>query len=257
MIFVKPTKNFTGVTIEGDYEDFSNLVDSIYRMTEEEKSYKDAYEGIKLVLLTLCYEIRHASYGDREVLLKDNVVSKSVYDYHNIKNCNDNIYYSVNILFPMAIFLATSIPELYLASRKFYGKKSRRKNKPENFPSYLYSDYIRDKVNLDTLCAGIWQALGKVIGDEQLEEIIRLIENTDEDYSEYNIHYVDRCSLELINTAVEKREKKLNNIAKRLIVKNQQYYDYEDEFKHWAKHYNVNLYSLTDPKVVFPEEIIW
>lgn len=31
------------------------------------------------------------------------------------------------------------------------------------------TDYIRDTANLSVLCAGIWQALGEVIGDEETE----------------------------------------------------------------------------------------
>ncbi len=257
MIIIEPTKNLTGITIQGDLEDLSNLVDSIYRLTTEDRFENDPHYGVKLVLLSACYDIRHASYGDRDVALKENVISNDVYRFHKIKGCNKNIYYSVNILFPTAIFLAASIPQLYLSSAGFYGKKSRRKNKPEYFPSFLYTDYIKDKANLDVLCAGIWQALGQVIGDDQLQEIIRLLEKTDEGYEDYNTHYIDRCIAELLVTDVEKRNKKLKNIARRLIVKAKEYYNLEDEYKYWAKHYNTTIYELSDPALKFSEEIEW
>ncbi|MFL8888067.1 DUF6904 family protein [Helcococcus kunzii] len=50
-----------------DYHDFYDLVDSIYRITTEEEDIIDPYYGVKLMLLGLCYDIRHASMGDREV----------------------------------------------------------------------------------------------------------------------------------------------------------------------------------------------
>ena len=33
MIYVKATKHLTGVTIQGDLDDFNDLVSAIYRMT--------------------------------------------------------------------------------------------------------------------------------------------------------------------------------------------------------------------------------
>ena len=161
MIIIKPTKNLTGITIQGDIEDLSNLVDSIYRLTTEDRFNKDLHYGVKCVLLSTCYDIRHAYYGDRDTVLIDNAISKDVYKLHNIKGCNKNIYYSVNILFPIALFLAASIPQLYFRQQDFMVKK-QKKNKPEHFPSLLYTDYIKDKANLDVLCAGIWQALGQL-----------------------------------------------------------------------------------------------
>lgn len=257
MIIIKPTKNLTGITIQGDIEDLSNLVDSIYRLTTEDRFNKDLHYGVKCVLLSTCYDIRHAYYGDRDTVLIDNAISKDVYKLHNIKGCNKNIYYSVNILFPIALFLAASIPQLYFSSAGFYGKKSRRKNKPEHFPSFLYTDYIKDKANLDVLCAGIWQALGQVIGDDQLQEIIRLLEKTDESYFDYNIHFIDRCSSELLVTDVEKRNKKLKSIARRLIVKSKEYYNLEEEYKYWANYYNTTIYELSDSGGIFYDEIEW
>ena len=34
MITARPTEHLTGIIIEGEYEDFDELVDGIYRMTE-------------------------------------------------------------------------------------------------------------------------------------------------------------------------------------------------------------------------------
>lgn len=50
------------------------LTDSIYRMTGFEERYDDFYWGVKNRLLAVCYDIRHAYMGDREVKLVDNGV---------------------------------------------------------------------------------------------------------------------------------------------------------------------------------------
>lgn len=39
MISAKPTENLVGIIIEGDYEDFYEIVESIHRMTGFEENY--------------------------------------------------------------------------------------------------------------------------------------------------------------------------------------------------------------------------
>ena len=60
MITARPTEHLTGIIIEGEYEDFYELVDGIYRMTGLEEDYDDLYWSVKNRLLGLCYDIRHA-----------------------------------------------------------------------------------------------------------------------------------------------------------------------------------------------------
>ena len=74
MISAKPTENFAGITIEGDHDDFYEIMESIYRMTGIEDSYDDYYWSVKNRLLGVCYDIRHAFMGDRAIKLVDNGV---------------------------------------------------------------------------------------------------------------------------------------------------------------------------------------
>ena len=67
MISAKATENLTGITLEGDYDDLHEIVKSIYRMTGLEEDYEDDYWSVKNRLLGVCYDIRHAFMGDREV----------------------------------------------------------------------------------------------------------------------------------------------------------------------------------------------
>ena len=49
----------------------------------------------------------------------------------------------------------------------YYGGRGRCGS--EALMPLKFADYIRDTANLSVLCAGIWQALGEVIGDEETE----------------------------------------------------------------------------------------
>lgn len=257
MISVRPTKNLTGITIRGDYFDFYELVDSIYRVSEINDDTTDIYFGVKNRLLGLCYEIRHAYMGGRDIILEENGMSKEIMKWHNMITPMQNVYYSVNILFPEAIFIAASVSKIFIFSSLYYGPRAKIRVQDKCLPSFLYSDYIRDKANLKVLFAGIWQALGEVIGDEELEKIIRLIERTDECYMNYATHYIDKCNIELIKTDFKKRKDKLRNIAKRVVRRSNQYNKMEDDLKYWAKEYNTTIYDLSFPDFEYPEDIEW
>lgn len=258
MISIKPTENLTGVTIQGDFYDFYELVDTIHRMfTSEEDDRSDSYYGVKNRMLGICYDIRHAYMGDREVVLKDNAMSKELMKWHKIKTSMQNVYYSVNLLFPEAIFVAVSASHAFLEASSEYGKRGRAKEEKGGLPAFLYSDYIRDRANIEVFCAGIWQALGEAIGDEELEKLIRFMLRSYEDYRNYATHYIDKCNIELINTPLEKRKSKLKSIAKRMIKKPDAYYNMKDDLDYWAKYYNTSIYELRLPELEYPEVIEW
>lgn len=257
MLKVKPTEHLTGVTIQGDFNDFFELVDSIHRITGLDEDPTEMYYGVKNRLLGICYEIRHAFMGDRDIVLEDNGMCDDIMKWHEMITPTKNVYYSVNVLFPEAVFMATSVPKMYLFSSIYYGIYGKRISTKYNLPPIPYSDYIRDKANLEVLCAGVWQALGEVIGDEELEKLFQLMQKTDESYMYYVTHYVDKCNIELLKTDVEKRKDKLRNIAKRIVKKPQAYINMEESLRYWAKEYNTSIYELEDMRIEYPEDFEW
>ncbi len=86
MIYAKPTENLTGICLEGEYLDFYEIVESIYRMTGLEDDYYDPYWGVKNRLLGMCYDIRHAYQGDREVTFVDNGVNDALEKWHEVNS---------------------------------------------------------------------------------------------------------------------------------------------------------------------------
>ena len=110
MITAKPTEHLTGILLEGEFNDFYELVDSIYRITGLEDDYKDMYWSVKNRLLGLCYEVRHAYQGDRNVKLVDNGVHDEMMKWHSMVMPKQNVHFSVEVLFPEALFVAFAVP---------------------------------------------------------------------------------------------------------------------------------------------------
>lgn len=258
MISAMPTKNLTGITLEGDFEDFYEIVESIYRMTDPDIVYEDNYWSIQNRLLGLCYDIRHAYMGDRDVKLVGNGVNDEMMKWHSMILPRQEVHYSLNVVFPEAVFVALSVPELYMWSRHNYGRRTKKQEEKAMFPAQKYSNYIRDKAVLDTLSSVILGALSDVIGDDQLEKLLRFRENLLEDvFSDYAVQYVDKCSLEYIKTAPEKRSDKLRNIAKRIIQKPTGYQNMQRDMEYAAREYGCSIHEVYDSSLEYPEEIEW
>ncbi len=255
MLQTKPTEHLMGVTIQGDYNDFSDLVDSIYSMTGLEVDPSHYYYGVKNRLLGLCYEIRHAFMGDREIVLQDNGMNSDKMKWHEMITPTSNVYYSVNVLFPEAIFVAAAVPKMCNLSWGKYGSNAKRAELDTSPVPYV--NYLRDQANLNVLSAGIWQALAEAIGNDEFEKIHRLYERTDELFINYVTHFIDKCNIELYKTEVDKRKDKLKNIAKRIVRKPQAYISMEQDLRYYAIEYKTSIYELHDPKLEYPEEIEW
>ena len=105
MIYATPTQNLTGICLEGEYLDFYEMVESIYRMTGLEDDYYDPYWGVKNRLLGLCYDLRHAYQGDREVDFVDNGVDEQIEKWHGKILPKENVHFKVNVLFQKHHFI--------------------------------------------------------------------------------------------------------------------------------------------------------
>lgn len=258
MIFAKPTEHLAGITLEGEYQDFQEIVDSIYRMTGLEESYDDYYWSVKNRLLGICYDVRHAYQGDRNVKLIENGVNDVLMKWHSMVMPKNNVHYSVEIIFPEAVFVALAVPELYIWSSGYYGSRTKKQEEKGEFPAQRYSDYLRDKAILDWLSTTILQALADVIGDDELEKLLRYRGHLYEDrFAGYATQYVDKCNIEYLKTAPEKRKDKLRNIAKRIVQKPAAYENMRRGLEYAAKEHNCSVYELYDPKLEYPENIEW
>ena len=239
MIYVKATMHLTGVTIQGDLDDFNDLVSAIYRMTGTSEEVGDLYESVKNRLLGLCYDIRHAYMGDREIVLKDNVLGSNIKEEFGIHECNQNIYYSVNIVY----------------SKGYYGKRDQYNQEYKMINSY--SNYFKDKALLSLLSSSIYQSLEEVIGSDEFNKLYSLINKENPDYVDYVTLYIDQCNLDLIKTQIVQRKDKLIDITRNFIKKNKEYKNIEKRIKAYAHKHQISIDQIEDVNIEYPEVIEW
>lgn len=261
MITAKATEHLTGILLEGEHKDFYEIVNSIYRMTGLEEDYEDPFWSIKNRLLGICYDIRHAFMGDRKVQLIDNGADDELMKWHSMIMPKKNLHFAVEILFPEAVFVALTVTELYSSSSVYYGSRARKLQMKEENPQMFindYSDYIRDQAILSLLSSVILSAFAEVIGDEEFEKVMRLKEKKYSfDYMNYITQYVDKCNIEYLKTAPDKRKDKLRIIARRMINQPAAYKNMKSALEYVAKIKSCSIHELYDPDLEYPEEIEW
>lgn len=118
MIRIEDTKNMIGITIHGDYNDLKTLHTALsdflrFYFDHQKPNTNSAYE----IILGLCYDIRHAFQGDRNIEYVGNnheyinmptgcgyqPNQKSIQKERN-RSKNGNLYFNVEVLYPWAIY---------------------------------------------------------------------------------------------------------------------------------------------------------
>lgn len=256
MITIKNTPNLTGVTIGGDFEDLYNLVEAFHDITINEYSEKHhQYIDISTRVLGLCYDIRHAYQGDREVELVDNHMTEDKMKWHSIIAPKNNVNYSCNYLYPDMFFVMIALNSLVeLRIRDL--TKTR----------YIYKEAMDKKVIWDETIATLrlFQAefVKCVKGTFTEATFARWMNVMNSDYiSIENIagQYVDLLNIKYIDMNKEKRLKNLSSIAKRIAEfrNDNEHKEIKDSVTEAAREYRCEPGAIKMRGLEYPDNIEW
>lgn len=256
MISIKNTENLTGVNISGDFNDLYNLVEAFHAITIDEFSEKhQSYIGMSTRVLGLCYDVRHAYQGDREVELVDNNMNEDKMKWHSIIAPKSNVYYSCNYLYPEMFFVMLALNELVKLRIRDLTKAK-----------YIYKEAMDKKVIWDETVAIIrlFQAefMKCVKGTFTETTFSRWMNVMNSDYisiEDIAGQYVDLLNIKYINMTKEKRLKSLSTISKKIA-----------EFRHDNDHKEIKEViteaarergcvpgSIRLQGLEYPEDIVW
>ena len=111
------------------------MVDSIYRITGLEDDYDDPCWSVKNRLFGICYDIRHACQGNRNVELVDNGTDDELMKWHSMILPRHNVHFSVEVLFPESLLA------------EVYGKLGDRKKQQKLLVSRMEGSLSKPKFN--------------------------------------------------------------------------------------------------------------
>lgn len=112
MLKVRMTPNLLGFRIAGSYDDLDELYDAIWSLTiadddfpDDERMRGNVDELIMSTrLLALCYDIRHAYQGSRNIELVESGMSEWDAEAHGLPYVQKNVEFSVEVLYPEAMY---------------------------------------------------------------------------------------------------------------------------------------------------------
>lgn len=254
MITIKNTKNLTGVTISGDYNDLYNLAEAFHAITVDEYTEKhQSYIDMSTRVLGVCYDVRHAYQGDREVELVDNNMDEDKMKWHSIITPQSNVYYKCNCLYPEMFFVMLALNELVeLRIRELTKTK------------YIYKEALDKKVIWDDTIATIrvFQAefvkcVREVLTEASFARWLKVMNGDYLDIKQIAGQYVDLLNIKYINMTEEKRLKNLTSIAKRIAEYryDREHNEIKEVVAEAAKEYkcaegNIRLQGIDYPKVI-------
>lgn len=257
MITAKPTKHLAGVEIEGEFLDLYELVESIHRIVGDTEDYDDRYWAVKNRLLGVCYDLRHAYMGDRNVSAVDNGVSDDIMRYHSVILPKNNVHYSVEVLFTEAMFVALSIPKVCEIGVVEYDSAKQAVKGDSRRPLPGSSVYQRDVALLQALRAVILSAFAEVVGEKALESLLELEGKSYLRFWDYYGQYVDCCNIEYINTEEAKRADKVRLISRRFLKDSVAYQKLCEAIEVAAEQYGCSVHEINDPETDEYPEFEW
>ena len=256
MIKFENTENLTGVSIIGDYYDFNNLVEAFHTITVDEYSGKNSeYVEMSTRILGVCYDIRHAYQGDREIILMDNGMDDEKMKYHSIITTTKNAYYKCNILYTEMLYVTIALNELVKLRMKELSKKKYLHEIPFD-KNFIWDDTISVIRNFQAEFA---KCVKELLTERSFSMWLKYM-NDDGYYIIAMYHqYLDLLNIQYINMTKEKRLKNFTKISKRIAE-----FDYDDEYcnieksiDEAAKKYNCHKSELRLSEMDYPESIVW
>lgn len=164
MLKISMTPNLLGFKIAGDYNDLNELYDAVWNLSISDGEFPDdprpsgSIDEILMStrLLALCYDLRHAYQGDRNIELVDSGLGAWAVEQRDLPFVEKNVEFSVEVLYPEAMYEAMVL--VYLSSRRthqFTAGLSRRTGFGDSVAVLLDKDICTARLYIAKLLSAV------------------------------------------------------------------------------------------------------
>ncbi|WP_067625543.1 DUF6904 family protein [Alicyclobacillus acidiphilus] len=239
MLTITNTPNLTGLSISGDYLDLDTLYMSLLTIVGDEGEY-DGYEGARLRVLGVCYDIRHAIQGDREVEFVPNGMDADRMKFLELITPEKNLYYRCQVYYPEALFVTVALNDFI----RLYAKK-HAKSAP--FP-LLDKKNIWDAhiANVRLFQSSVVNCVKEVVTEASFKRMLNLMHKDYPWTDGYATQYLDLLNIRYLEIRdKEERAKALSTIVKRMVEKGKEYRQIEEEVRAMAIEHNCSVEDIS------------
>jgi hypothetical protein len=251
LIYAENTPNNAGLTIYGDFMDFDELYKALHTVVGEEDEHV-TYEGARLRVLGVCYDIRHAIMGDREIEFVDNGIDEDKMRRLSTISNGKNLYLAVNVLWPEILFVNMALNDFV----QLYAKKQSKNNYDKLTDWRTIWDSNIAQVRL--LQAAIAKCIKETISESSISRIMKLMVNDGTWFSDkYAEQYIDLLNCKFLEMDKEKRLKNITVMAKRIAEQDQEYRELKGQIVAAARENNRPITDMRIKNLEYPEDIDW
>lgn len=248
MLNIKVTENYGGIEVKGDYDDFEQLYDSIFKIIGDGEDYP-TLEKLRIQILAFCYDLRHAKQGNREIELVENNMNNEIMKWNSIIVPTNNVYYKFNYILTQAIFVVYAL-NIFIDNYKY-----------KKYKSSYYTKVVYDEdVNIvQEFQSKVIKAIVKILLEKNKKIFLKLFYNREFGTNRLVHQYLELIDCRYLAKNKEDRLKSIVNTTKRVIKywEYQEYIDLEEELIEYAEENQCDIDNIRIDGIDYPEEIDW
>lgn len=249
MLTLRNTENFAGIEISGDFLDLDSLYTALHIVVGDEGEFGD-YEGARLRVLGLCYDLRHALMGEGDVEFVENGLNADQMKRMALVALDKNLYYKTRVYYPEALFVT-------IALNDFIHLYARKQAKTAPFP-LLDKRNVWDSsiANIRVFQSEISTCIQQAVTESSFSRMMNLMHKNYPWTDSYATQYVDMLNIRYLNMDNDQRKKGLPTMAKRLVEQGKEYKKVEREVTAMAREHNCSVENI-GVDWDYPKNIDW
>ncbi|MDA8441643.1 MAG: hypothetical protein M0Z55_04635 [Peptococcaceae bacterium] len=249
MLIIKSSPNHAGVILSGDCRDFDALYNALSEVVGEEGEFR-RHDAARLRVLGICYDLRHALMGDRELEFVDNGMNMDMMKRLGVISQDKNVYLSISVLWPEMIFALVALNDFCLLRARSLTKARWEMMETRE----VAWDFTIARVRL--FQAEIVGCLKQILTEQTYKRMLKVMFDKYTVLEEYITQYLDLQNIKFVGMDKEKRLKSLSTMAKRLVEMGDEYQALQHDVQEAAKEHNTDVNNIR-LKLEFPAEFEW
>lgn len=248
MILVENTPNNLGVIISGDYQDFERLYEALHVVVRDDEYLPAA----RLRVLGVCYDIRHALMGNRDYTFVPNGLTHEIKKHQKLAASDKNVYLVINVLWPEILFILYALNTFSLTYAKNITKEKYAFDLLTN-PKLIWDPTYTEVRKFQ---AAIAESIKNTVTDHVYSRLLNTMNRRSAGVEGYFTQYIDLLNHNFMEMSAEKRLKNISIVAKRIVEKNDEYRQLEDEIRESAR---IHACSVDEIRLnlTYPEKMEW
>jgi hypothetical protein len=225
--------------IHGDHLDFDELYEALHAIVGDEDEFL-AYGAARIRVLGVCYDLRHALMGDREIEFVENGMNEDIMKRLSTITQQKNVYLVINVLWPEMLFVTMAINDFILLNRK----------------KCKHPQWDKTTAAVRKLQAAVAECIKQTVSDASYKRMINMMTRDYTWSDNYARQYLDILNCRFLDMDKGKRLKNIPTMAKRVTEKGREYMEVKSEVIAAAKKYNCSVDNIK-PGMEYPDDIVW